>query len=134
MKSRKFILRETLLLIIGQLLCGSAMIGIYALLGKLSYKVFLGGAIGIVLAVGNFFFMAIASDAAADKATDQDVKSGKSLMKISYRMRLLVLAALLILCAKSGHCNTLSLVLPLFFVFPIIMVIEFFRKSGDSKS
>lgn len=134
MKSRKFILRETISLILGELVCSAAMVGVYALLEKLSYKVFLGAAIGILLAVGNFFFMAIASDAAADKASNQDVKAGRSLMKLSYRMRLILIGVLLFLFAKSGHCDLLSLVLPLFFVFPILMVIEFFRKSGDAKA
>ena len=134
MKSRTFILRETALLAVGELICVAAMVGIFAMLGFFDYKVILGGAIGGVLAVGNFFFMAIASDAAADRAADQDVKAGKAAMKVSYNMRLLVLGVLLFLFAKSGHCNLLALVIPLFFVFPIIMVTEFFRKSGEAKS
>lgn len=134
MNSRKFILRQTLLIALGELICSAAMVGIFALLGYLSYKVFLGGAIGILLAVGNFFFMAICSDAAADKACQQDQKSGKAVMKVSYRMRLLIMGVVLFVCAKSGHCNLLALVCPLFFVFPIVMVTEFFRKSGDAKS
>lgn len=134
MKSRNFILRETLVLTIGEAVCVAAMAGIFALLGFFSYKVILGGILGAVLAVGNFFFMAIASDAAADKAVEQDIKAGKAAMKVSYRMRLLVLGVLLFLFAKSGHCNLIALVCPLFFVFPVIMVTEFFRKSGESKA
>lgn len=134
MNSRKFILHETAFLAIGELLCIAAMIGVFALLGFLDYKVIVGGAIGGVLAVGNFFFMAISSDAAADKAADQNVKEGKKAMKLSYQTRLLILGVLMVLFAKSGHCNILAMGCPLFFVFPIIMVIEFFRKSGVRKS
>ena len=134
MNSRKFILRETALLAIGELICITAMIGVFALLGYFDYKVIIGGIIGGVLAVGNFFFMAIASDAAADKAADQDVKEGKKAIKISYQMRLLILGVLMFLFAKSGHCNVLAMACPLFFVFPVIMVVEFFRKSGGEKS
>lgn len=134
MNTRKFIIRETALLAAGELLCTGAMVGIFALLGRFDYTVVLGGIFGVILAVGNFFFMAIASNAAADKAMDQQVKEGKSVMKVSYRMRLLVIGVLLFVLAKTGHCNVLALVCPLFFVFPVIMVIEFFRKSGDSKS
>lgn len=133
MKSRKFIIRETALLALGQLLCIAAMIGVFALLGHFSYKVVLGGAIGGLLAVGNFFFMAIVSDSAADKAAQQDVKTGTALMKTSYRMRLLIIGVLLIVFAKSGHCNLLALVCPMFFVFPIIMVLEFIRKAGGNQ-
>ena len=134
MNARKFILRETALLAVAETVCVAAMVGVFALLGYFDYKVVLGGIIGGILSVGNFFFMAIASNAAADKAVEQDVKQGKSAMKASYRIRLLVIGVLLFLFAKSGHCNVLALVCPLFFVFPSIMVIEFFRKSGESKS
>lgn len=135
MNSRKFILRETALLIIGEVICIAAMIGIFALLGYFDYKVIVGGAIGGVLAVGNFFFMAISSDLAADKAAaDQDTKTGKKAIQVSYHARLLVIGVLLFVFAKSGHCNLLALACPLFFVFPILVVIEFFRKSGGAKS
>ncbi len=134
MNSRKFILRETALLLLGEALCVAAMSGIFAMLGSLDYRVILGGALGALLAVGNFFIMAIASDAAADKAVEQDVKTGKAAIKASYAMRMIVIGVLLFLFAKSGHCNLIAMVVPLFLVFPIIIVIEFFRKSGEAKS
>lgn len=134
MSTRKFIIRETCFLSVGEALCIAAMIGIFAMLGQLDYKVVLGGILGGILAVGNFFFMAISSSAAADKAADQQVKEGKAAVKLSYYTRLLVLGVLLFAFAKSGHCNLLAMGCPLFFVFPIITVIEFFRKSGEAKS
>lgn len=134
MNSRKFILRQTGLLALGELICIAAMIGLFALLGFLDYKVIVGGVIGGLLAVGNFFFMAITSDAAADKAMEQDVKSGKSAMKLSYSTRLIILGVLMFVFAKSGHCNVIAMACPLFFVFPIIVVIEFFRKAGKGKA
>lgn len=133
MSTRKFIIRETLLLAIGEAVCIAAMVGIFALLNSFSYKVVLGGIIGGILAVGNFFFMAIASNSAADKASEQDVKGGQATIKLSYYGRLVVIGVLLFVFAKSGHCNLLALGCPLFFVFPIITVIEFFRKSGEAK-
>ena len=133
MNPRKFILRETALLGAGELICVAAMVGIFAMLGYFDYTVVLGGVLGALLAVGNFLFMAIVTNSAADKAAEQDVKAGKSLVKASYRMRLLIIAVLLFVFAKSGHCNLIALVCPLFFVFPIITVVEFFRKTGESK-
>lgn len=134
MNTRKFILRETALLALGEAICLAATAGVFAMLGYFSYKVILGGALGALLAVGNFFFMAVASDAAADKAAQQDVKGGKAAIKASYSMRMVVIGLLLILFAKSGHCNLIAMIIPLFLVFPILIVIEFFRKSGGSKS
>lgn len=133
MNPRKFIIRETALLGAGELVCVAAMAGIFAMLGRFDYTVILGGIIGALIAVGNFFFMAIASNAAADKAMEDDVKTGKSMVKASYGARLVAIGVLLFVFAKSGHCNLLALVCPMLFVFPIITVIEFFRKSGESK-
>ena len=134
MNIRKFILRETGLLAIGELICIFAMIGVFAMLGNLDYTVILGGAIGGILAIGNFFFMAVTSNTAADRAAEQDVKQGKAVVKVSYVGRLLVIGVLLLVFGKSGHCNVLAMTCPLFFVFPILTVVEFFRKSGASKS
>ena len=134
MNVRKFILRETALLAAVEAVCIAAMIGVFALLGYFDYKVALGGILGGILAIGNFFFMAVSSDAAADKAAQQDVKQGKTVVKASYSTRLIVMGVLLFLFAKSGHCNVLALVCPLFFTFPSLMLIEFFRKSGGSKA
>lgn len=134
MDSRKFIIRETALLALGEAVCVAAMVGIFAMLGYFDYTVILGGIIGLLIAVGNFFFMAMTSDAAADKAMEEDVKGGKATMKASYAMRLVAIGVLLFVFAKSGHCNVIALVCPMFFVFPVITVIEFFRKAGAKKS
>ena len=134
MNARKFILQETARLAVGELVCIAAMIGIFALLESLDYTVILGGLLGGILAVGNFFFMAITSNSAADKATDQNVKDSKAMIKGSYFGRLLIIGLLLFVFAKSGHCNVLAMGCPLLFVFPILTVIEFFRKSGERKS
>lgn len=134
MNSRKFIIQETTLLLLGELVCLCGIIGIFALLNCLTYKVVVGGILGALIAVGNFFMMAVASDAAADKAEQQDVKAGKAAIKASYSLRMIAIAALLILFAKSGHCNLIAMIIPLFLVFPILIVIEFFRKSGGKKS
>lgn len=129
-ESRKLVLKETALIAIGEAICVALMCGVYALIGKFSLAVLLGGLVGLVLATGNFFFMAVAATLAADKAEAQDVAGGQKLMKSSYPVRLLVLAVLLILCAKSGYFDVLALVLPLLFVRPILTVSEFFRKKG----
>lgn len=139
MNVRKFILRETALLALGELICSAATVGVFAMLGYFSYKVILGVVIGSILAIGNFFFMAISSNAVADRAVadgegEETVKRGKATMKLSYTTRLLIIGVLLFVFAKSGHCDLIALVCPLFLVFPIITVVEFFRKSGDQKA
>lgn len=134
MNTRQFVLRETGMLAIGQLLCAGAMVGIFALLGYYDSTVLIGAAVGCVMAVGNFFMMAVASEAAADKAMNDDVKGGKAAIKASFRMRLVILFVLLILLAKSGVCNPIAMVVPLLLTRPVLTVVEFFRKSGEVKS
>lgn len=133
MESRKIVLKETAVVLIGQTVCVSIMVGVFALLGKFSVKVLLGGIAGGILATLNFFFMAVAASLAADKAEAGDVAKGKALMQSSYTLRLAVLAILLFACVKSGFFNLIALLLPLVFTRPILTMGEFFRKSGECR-
>ncbi len=134
MNSRKIVFLETGLVALGQLLCCGAMVGIFALLGHYDRSVLLGAIVGLGVAVGNFFFMAVAVSLAADKAAAQNVKGGQALIRISYFVRLLVMAVVLYAFVKSGLCNVIAAVLPLVFTRPILTMGEFFRKSGESKA
>lgn len=129
-ESRKIVLKETARIAVGELICVAIMCGVYAVIGKFALSVVLGGLVGLLVATGNFFFMAVAATLAADKAEAQDVEGGKKLMKGSYPIRMIVMAGVLILCAKSGFFDVLALVLPLVFVRPILTIAEFFRKKG----
>lgn len=134
MESRKFVYRETALVAIGQVICVGVMIGIFALLGHFDMSVLWGGLAGFVLAVLNFFFMAVGATLAADKAEEQNVKGGKATIQISYILRMVLLFVILFALVKSGLCNVIAAVLPLAFTRPIISIGEFFRKSGDKKA
>lgn len=131
MDSRKIALHETGVIAIGVLIGTAAMIGVFALIGRFAANVLLGGLVGAVLSILYFFSMAVVSTLAADRAEKQDIEGGKKLLKSSYPVRLLILAALLILFAKSGYFNVIALVLPLAFVRPTITIAEFFRKKGE---
>lgn len=130
-ESRKTVLKETLIVLLGETIGTGLMFLVYALLRKFSMAVLFGGMIGMLLSVGNFFFLAVAVTLAADKAENQDVEGGKKLMRSSYPIRLLVLAGILILCAKSGYFDVIALVLPLVFVRPTLGIAEFFKKKGS---
>ena len=130
-QSRRLVLKETAWVAAGEAVCVALMYGVYAILGKFGLTVLLGGLAGGMLATANFFFLAVIATLAADRAEAQDVAGGQKLMKGSYPIRLLVLAALLILCAKSGFFDVIALVLPLVFVRPVLTIAEFFKKKGD---
>ena len=131
MDVRKFVLKETRIITIGVCIGVAAMWGIYALLGHFDRTVLLGGIVGAVISVLNFFFMALSADMAADRAMNQDIKGGKKLMQSFMMTRMLVIFVVLIAFAKSGLCDPLAMVIPFVMVRPTITVAEFFRKAGD---
>ena len=128
--SRKLVFKETAFIAAGEAICVALMWGVYALIGKWSLAVLLGGLVGLVVATGNFFSLAVAATLASDKAEAGDPIAGQKLMKSSYPIRLLAMAAVLFLCAKSGLFDVVALVLPLVFVRPILAIAEFFKKKG----
>lgn len=132
MDSRKIVYRETGIVALGVAVCVAVMLGVYAMLHMLDSTVLLGGVFGGILAIANFFFMAVGTSLAADKAEAQDVKGGKALLQMSMLIRYAVLFVLLFACAKSGLCAPIPLVLPLVFVRPVLSFGEFFRRKGDS--
>lgn len=133
MNTRRFVLREAGMLAFGELLCAGATVGIFAMAGYYNTQVLLGAIVGGVLAVGNFFLMAVAAEAAADRAVNEDVKGGKDLLKASQRIRLLVLFGLILLLAKTGVCNPIAMAVPVLAASPVLMVVEFFRKAGEDR-
>ena len=131
-QSRKEVLKQTGTIAIGQAVGTVIMIGVFLLLKKFNITVVWCALLGNILAIGNFFVMAVIATLAADKARNQDVEGGQKLMKGSYPIRLLVLAGVLALCAWKGKeiFNILALALPLTFVHFTAMILGFFRKKG----
>lgn len=130
MESRKIVFTEVAFVAIGEVIGVAAMLGVYALLGYFSMPVLWGGIVGGLMAVLNFFAMAVVVSLAADRAEKQDVQGAQKMIKGSYPLRLLLLAVVLFAFAKSGICDVLALALPLIFVRPTLTIAEFFRKKG----
>lgn len=132
MDIRKYILRQTGIVALGEAVGVAAMVGIFALLGGYDTGVLLGGIVGGLVATGNFLAMAISVSIAADKAEKQNVKGGEATVKGSYLLRMAVMFLILFAFAKSGLCNAIALVVPLIFVRFTLTIWEFFkRKPGD---
>ena len=133
MDSRKFILKKTAIIALGQALCVAVMVGVFALLGFFDRSVLLGGILGGIIAIGNFFVMAVCADLAADRAEKGNVSAGQALIKFSYFGRIAVMALLLFALIKSGLCHVIAAVVPLIFNRPILTMSEFFGKGKGSK-
>ena len=133
MDMRKYVLRQTGVVALGEAIGVVAMIGIFALLSSFDRSVLLGGIVGGAVAVTNFFVMAIGVNMAADKAEKQDVKGGQATIKGSYALRMIGMVVILFAFAKSGLCNVIALVVPLIFTRFTLTLQEFFRRKPGEK-
>ena len=134
MDMRKYVLRQTGIVALGEAIGVAILCGIFALLSKFDTTVLLGGIVGGLVAVANFFVMAIGVNIAADKATDQNVKSAQATIKGSYGLRMIGMVVILFAFAKSGLCNVIALVVPLIFVRFTLTLQEFFRRKPGEKA
>ena len=134
MDMRKFILRQTGIVALGEAVGVAAMWGIFVLLNAFDSTVLLGGIVGGLVAIGNFLAMAISVSVAADKAQQQNVTGGQATIKGSYLVRILVMALSLGAFAWSRLCNPFALVIPLIFVRFTLTVAEFFRRKPGEKT
>lgn len=126
--------KQTGVVALGELIGAAAMIGVFALVGKYSTSVLLGGIVGAALATANFFFLTLFANMAADKAEKQDVAGGQKLIQLSYLGRMICMVAILVLCAVLG-LHPLALVIPLVFERPILTIDELIRKKkGGNES
>lgn len=134
MNNRKYILSQTLTVLIGEVALSALMVGVFAILGYFDISVVLGAAAGAVIATLNHLILMLGVLAASAKAEKQDVKGGQALVQMSYMGRLVGLFLILVLCAKSGVFNLIALALPLAFPRPILTIAEFFNKKGGNNA
>jgi hypothetical protein len=97
-------------------LAGSALtVAVFWMLGYFQMNVLWGAVAGCLVAVGNYFFMAVTVDLAADRAQRGEVKQAQSMVQLSSTVRLAVMGLLLFLCisylssSKFFHSITSSL-------------------------
>ncbi len=132
MKNRD-ILNQVLRVLAGEAVCIALMLGVYALLQKLSAPVLLGALAGGIIAIGNFFFLAMSVARAIDRAAQTgDAAKAKAAIQAGTTGRLLVILLLYILLLKSGYFDPIAALLPMLFVQLSIRVTEFFRKDGET--
>ena len=133
MKMRKLLSQTTAIVAAGQAISVAALLGVFFLLGKFDISVLLGGIAGGALAFINFLLMFLSANLAADKAEAQDVTGGQKLIQISYMGRMIGIALILFLCGSSGYFHLLTLVIPLVFTRPILVLSELIKKKGGGE-
>lgn len=135
MENRKYVCSQILTVFSGVLVCAALMVAVFALLGYYDRNVLFGALAGTLIATVNHGALILGVMIASDKAERQDVKGGQMVITMSYTGRLAGLFLLLVLCAKSGYCNPLALVIPLVFTRPVLTIAEYINnKKGGTNS
>ena len=121
----------TLILSIAELICVGIMAGIFAMLGYFHWNVIVGGIVGLLLTVGNFFVRAISTQIAVNQAQEQNANTGKATVRFSYFGRIAVIFAVLAAFAATEWGHPLALVIPLLLERPILTFADYFGRKGD---
>lgn len=121
MKIQKAVKRETLHIALGVVGFTALENVIYLLIGLWSTSVLAGSLVGAVLAVANFFALALTVQAAASTG---DEKRSKLKMQFSYSVRMLVVLLALIAVFAAPFLDGIAAVFPLLFPRLTIVVMQ----------
>ena len=102
------------------------MIGVYAIIGRLTVNVLLDAALGTAAALLNFTVMTFSVVKAESAETPE---RGALQVRLNYIIRMIVLAAVLIVALKTKIFDPVATVLPLCFTRIAIFISELFRKK-----
>lgn len=128
MQARKHVFREIGIMAVGELIGGALTVAVFWALGYFQPNVLWGTLAGCLVTLGNYFFMAVTVDLAADRAEKGEVQQAQKMVRLSSTVRLAVMAFVLFLCIRMG-ANVVALLVPLLLERPILMLSEFFRKK-----
>ena len=121
--------RDILPVMLGELLLTGIMLGVYALIGRFSVKVLCGALLGAGVVLLNFSVMIFALLKAEKRGSPE---KGQLYVKATYALRMLLLAAVLIVALKTKVFDPLATALPLCFQPIAVWLYELFRKKGEN--
>lgn len=120
--------RNILPVMLGELLLTGIMLGVYALIGRFSPAVLWGALLGMGAVLLNFSVMIFALLKAEKRGSPE---KGQLYVRATYALRMLLLAAVLILALKTKLFDPLATALPLCFQPIAVWLYELFRKKGE---
>ncbi len=103
--------KETQFIALVILICSAVMQAVYLVIGQWNYRVLLGNLLGAALATGNFFLMGLAIQKALGKSQEDAAQQ----MKLSQRLRLLLLGVVVVIGAVLPCFDLIPILLPLLF-------------------
>ena len=123
--------RDVLPVMLGELLLTGVMLAVYTLIGRLSLKVLWSAALGAGAVLLNFTVMILALLQAEKRGSPE---KGQLYVRATYALRLVLLAAVLILALKSKVFDPLATALPLCFQPIAVWLFELFRKMKKGEN
>ena len=130
-KPQDAVIKETVHIAIGTAVMSAIMVIVFVLVGQFSLSVVWGALTGLIAAVGNFFLMAMNIQRVTtelDPANEDAMKQAKAKMKVSYSVRLLLMAVIIVLSIKLIGSNWIAAMLPLFFPRVTILIMQIIAK------
>ena len=143
MKPDSAVRRETARVAAGVFALVAVMLIVYAVIGKFSVPVLLGGVYTGLLTVVNFFIMGLTVQGVTNRAaererTEQELQDltieMKNRMKLSYNVRMIALFALLVLGIAVFKFDPLATILPVVFPTIVIRVLQILEARRPSVS
>ncbi len=110
MENRNTTIREQLPVFLAQVLLCLAMVGVYALLGRLNRAVILGAAVGTVVSLLNHLALILSLLGAENSESAQ---KGQLKAQGNFLLRMLLMIAALVLALKLGRTDPIATLLPL---------------------
>lgn len=123
--------RDVFPVMLGELLLTGVMLAVYALIGRFSLKVLWSAALGAGAVLLNFTVMILALLQAEKRGSPE---KGQLYVRATYALRLVLLAAVLILALKSKVFDPLATALPLCFQPIAVWLFELFRKMKKGEN
>ena len=152
MKIQPAIRQETLRMAIGVAILTVLMLGVYLILGIMTFEVVLGAVLGTAVAVGNFFLMAMSVQKAAelmngvqlppeevgedgetvDKPLSPEATKARQKMQLSYTGRMLLTVVFAIIALLVPAIHPVAALIPLLFPRIVIMIQGLVQKNGKA--
>ena len=123
--------RDVFPVMLGELLLTGVMLAVYALIGRFSLKVLWSAGLGAGAVLLNFTVMILELLQAEKRGSPE---KGQLYVRATYALRLVLLAAVLILALKSKVFDPLATALPLCFQPIAVWLFELFRKTKKGEN
>lgn len=114
---------------VGTVILSAAMVAVFALLGRFGWDVLWGALLGTAVAVLNFILLSVT----VNRALDGGKRGAQTVMGISYLLRLILIAAMVVFAIKSPKIYYVSAVIPLIFPQCVILFLKTRKRKTQPK-